>query len=76
MVIMQLAVQVELRLTRVKLLRISLLCLHAQSFMKKHNFSSIDEFRGASLPYFTTHSDLVARQVRCVENKVVHEVFL
>ena len=39
-------------------------CAHTQSFMKKHNFSSVADFKGASLPYFTTHSDLVARQVR------------
>jgi dihydroorotate dehydrogenase subfamily 1 len=31
-------------------------------FMEKHRFTSIDEFCGASLPYFTTHADLVARQ--------------
>jgi len=31
-------------------------------FMEKHGFASIDDFRGASLPYFTTHADLVARQ--------------
>jgi dihydroorotate dehydrogenase subfamily 1 len=31
-------------------------------FMQKHNFSTIDDFCGASLPYFTTHADLVARQ--------------
>ena len=32
------------------------------AFMEKHNFETIDDFRGASLPYFTTHSDLVRRQ--------------
>ncbi|GBF96515.1 hypothetical protein Rsub_09857 [Raphidocelis subcapitata] len=37
-------------------------CAGLQSFMRKHGFNSISEFRGASLPYFTTHSDLVARQ--------------
>lgn len=31
-------------------------------FMEKHNFDSINDFRGKSLPYFTTHADLVARQ--------------
>lgn len=31
-------------------------------FMQKHNFATVDEFCGASLPYFTTHADLVARQ--------------
>lgn len=31
-------------------------------FMEKHGFETIDDFRGKSLPYFTTHSDLVRRQ--------------
>jgi hypothetical protein len=30
--------------------------------MRKHNFRRIDDFRGRSLEYFTTHADLVARQ--------------
>ena len=30
--------------------------------MAAHSFKSLDEFRGASLPYFTTHADLVRRQ--------------
>jgi len=32
------------------------------AFMEKHGFESLDDFRGKSLPYFTTHSDLVKRQ--------------
>lgn len=32
------------------------------AFMDQHKFTSIDQFRGASLPYFTTHADLVQRQ--------------
>ena len=32
-------------------------------FMVKHGFSSVQEFVGHSLPYFTTHHDLVDRQV-------------
>ena len=31
-------------------------------FMDKHKFNSIEDFCGASLQYFTTHADLVARQ--------------
>jgi hypothetical protein len=31
-------------------------------FMEKHKFASIDDFCGKSLPYFTTHADLVQRQ--------------
>jgi hypothetical protein len=33
-----------------------------EAFMDRHGFASIDEFRGHSLQYFTTHADLVARQ--------------
>src|SRR6266550_9100574 len=32
------------------------------SFMAKHNFETIDQFKGHSLQYFTTHADLVKRQ--------------
>lgn len=38
------------------------LCGGLQRFMTKHGFTSVADFKGASLPYFTTHSDLVARQ--------------
>ncbi len=38
------------------------MCEQLAAFMNKHDFSSIDEFRGASLPYFSTHADLVRRQ--------------
>lgn len=38
------------------------LCGELQEFMEHHKFHSLDQFVGASLPYFTTHSDLVARQ--------------
>ena len=38
------------------------LCGELQDFMAHHRFDSIAAFRGHSLPYFTTHSDLVARQ--------------
>jgi dihydropyrimidine dehydrogenase (NADP+)/dihydropyrimidine dehydrogenase (NAD+) subunit PreA len=31
-------------------------------FMEKHKLETVDDFCGASLPYFTTHADLVARQ--------------
>lgn len=30
-----------------------------QAFMQQHDFKSIEDFRGASLPYFTTHHELV-----------------
>ena len=32
------------------------------SFMAKHKFETIDQFRGKSLQYFTTHAELVRRQ--------------
>ncbi|MBN8626822.1 MAG: NAD-dependent dihydropyrimidine dehydrogenase subunit PreA [Planctomycetes bacterium] len=32
------------------------------AFMDRHQFKSIDDFRGHSLQYFTTHYDLVRRQ--------------
>ncbi|AQK74664.1 hypothetical protein Zm00014a_033724 [Zea mays] len=45
------------------------LCAELQDFMREHNFSSIEEFRGASLPYFTTHTDLVHRQQEAVRQR-------
>lgn len=32
-------------------------------FMDRHGFKTVEEFRGKSLEYFTTHADLHARQV-------------
>jgi len=32
------------------------------SFMAKHKFETIDQFKGHSLQFFTTHADLVKRQ--------------
>ncbi len=32
------------------------------SFMARHNFETIEQFKGHSLQYFTTHADLVKRQ--------------
>lgn len=32
------------------------------AFMAKHKFETLAEFKGKSLPYFTTHADLVKRQ--------------
>jgi dihydroorotate dehydrogenase subfamily 1 len=34
-----------------------------EAFMEKHGFETIEEFRGKSLEYFTTHADLYQRQV-------------
>ena len=41
---------------------ISELCDGLSAFMDEKGFESIDDFVGLSLPYFTTHFDLVARQ--------------
>jgi dihydropyrimidine dehydrogenase (NADP+)/dihydropyrimidine dehydrogenase (NAD+) subunit PreA len=34
------------------------------AFMEQHGFETLDDFRGASLPYFTTHSQLVELQAK------------
>ena len=38
------------------------MCEQLSAFMDKHGFTTIDEFRGHSLQYFTTHAELVRRQ--------------
>jgi len=45
------------------------LCKDLQAFMSKHGFTSIEDFQGTSLDYFTTHADLVKRQKEAVEKK-------
>ncbi|XP_027169016.1 dihydropyrimidine dehydrogenase (NADP(+)), chloroplastic [Coffea eugenioides] len=45
------------------------LCSELKDFMKKHNFSSIDDFKGLSLEYFTTHTDLVKRQQEAIRQR-------
>ena len=45
------------------------LCGELQDVMSHHGFTSIDEFRGASLPFFTTHSELVRRQRAAVAER-------
>ncbi len=44
--------------------------------MVQHGFSSIDDFRGASLPYFTTHSELVRMQQEAIAAKKAARVGL
>ena len=39
------------------------------SFMAQHNFSTISDFKGKSLQYFTTHADLVQRQAAAKARK-------
>lgn len=43
------------------------LCGSLQAFMTKHGFESIDDFRGASLPYFTTHTHLHEMQTAAIK---------
>ena len=45
------------------------LCGELQAFMSRHGFNSIAEFRGASLPYFTTHQQLVRLQREALDHK-------
>lgn len=45
------------------------LCGGLQRFMQQHDFTSLEDFRGASLPYFTTHSELVRMQRAAVAAK-------
>ncbi|KAG6625444.1 dihydropyrimidine dehydrogenase (NADP(+)), chloroplastic-like [Carya illinoinensis] len=40
-----------------------------KDFMKAHNFSSIEDFKGVSLQYFTTHMDLVQRQQEAIQQR-------
>lgn len=45
------------------------LCGGLQQFMAEHDFKSVDEFRGMSLPYFTTHAELVTKQKYAIDAK-------
>ena len=52
------------------------LCGGLQEFMEEHDFKSIDEFKGAALPYFTTHADLYKRQEEAIMAKKAAKVGL
>lgn len=45
------------------------LCGGLQSFMIKHGFKSIEDFRGVALPCFTTHSRLFELQTAAIQEK-------
>lgn len=45
------------------------LCGGLQRFMEKHSFRSVADFKGHSLQYFTTHTDLVQRQRAAIAAK-------
>jgi len=38
------------------------MCDQLLAFMEKHKFETLEDFKGKSLAYFTTHADLVRRQ--------------
>jgi dihydroorotate dehydrogenase subfamily 1 len=38
------------------------MCDQLLAFMARHKFETLSDFRGRTLPYFTTHADLVKRQ--------------
>ncbi len=38
------------------------MCEQLLAFMAKHKFETLQDFKGRTLPYFTTHADLVRRQ--------------
>lgn len=40
------------------------MCDDLAGFMDKHHFNTIDDFKGHSLPYFTTHARLVEMQAK------------
>ena len=45
------------------------LCGGLQAFMQRHEFTSVAEFKGLSLPYMTTHTELVRLQREALERK-------
>jgi dihydroorotate dehydrogenase len=45
------------------------LCQGLSAFMDKKGFRSVKDLVGKSLPYFTTHADLVARQAAAKKEK-------
>lgn len=45
------------------------LCGGLQGFMQQHGFNSIADFKGASLPYMTTHTELVRMQKEAIDRK-------
>ncbi|KAG7673312.1 hypothetical protein Ndes2526B_g03251 [Nannochloris sp. 'desiccata'] len=52
------------------------LCGGLQGFMQQHGFNSVSEFKGKSLPYMTTHMELVRMQKEAIERKKKEKVGL
>ncbi len=51
------------------------MCEELLAFMEKHQFQTIEDFRGHSLQFFTTHADLVRRQAEArTAKKAAHEL--
>lgn len=48
------------------------LCAGLSAFMEKHKFETIEQFRGKSLQYFTTHADLVRLQAEVKAAEAAH----
>ena len=46
------------------------MCDSMNAFMDRHGFASIEDFRGRSLQYFTTHAELVRLQHEAKEAKI------
>mmetsp|Transcript_13437 Transcript_13437/g.26793 ORF Transcript_13437/g.26793 Transcript_13437/m.26793 type:complete len:414 (-) Transcript_13437:900-2141(-) len=46
------------------------------AFMEKHGFTSLSDFKGMSLPYMTTHTELVRMQKEAIEMKRKNKVGL
>ena len=59
----------ELFVKRWSSFQLPLTMLAMQAFMREHGFNSIEEFRGHSLPYFTTHTELVRMQREAIAAK-------
>eukprot|EP01025_Chloroclados_australasicus_P046376 TRINITY_DN5116_c0_g3_i2.p1 TRINITY_DN5116_c0_g3~~TRINITY_DN5116_c0_g3_i2.p1 ORF type:complete len:503 (+),score=57.04 TRINITY_DN5116_c0_g3_i2:203-1510(+) len=45
------------------------LCGGLQQFMLEHDFKAVEDFRGYSLQYFTSHTDLVQKQRAAIEQR-------
>jgi len=52
------------------------LCGGLGEFMTQHDFSSLSEFKGAALPYFTSHTNLVSKQKAALAAKRAKKVGL
>ena len=49
-------------------------CAATQEFMSQHDFKGIPDFLGASLPYFTTHMELVCARC-CTLSRIIYALY-